>query len=149
MEIELKLSLRPSDVARLRRHALLAGVKPQRRNLHSTYLDTPDWSLMRRGIALRVRRAGRQWVQTLKAESASVGALTQRPEWECTLPRGHHDLEKLPPQALALLAEVDVARIAPAFSTEFTRTAWMLEKLGLTNNSEMTVYAIRNGLVGD
>jgi hypothetical protein len=24
-----------------------------------------------------------------------------------------------------------------------------LEKLGLTNNSEMTVYAIRNGLVGE
>ena len=27
--------------------------------------------------------------------------------------------------------------------------ARVLEKLGLTNNSEMTVYAIRNGLVGD
>ena len=26
--------------------------------------------------------------------------------------------------------------------------ARVLEKLGLTNNSEMTVYAIRNGLVG-
>jgi DNA-binding NarL/FixJ family response regulator len=24
----------------------------------------------------------------------------------------------------------------------------VLEKLGLTNNSELTVYAIRNGLVG-
>ena len=27
--------------------------------------------------------------------------------------------------------------------------ARVLEKLGLTNNSEMTVYAIRNGLVGE
>ena len=27
--------------------------------------------------------------------------------------------------------------------------ARVLEKLGLTNNSELTVYAIRNGLVGD
>jgi inorganic triphosphatase YgiF len=123
-EVELKLSLEPSRAPGLRRHPLLAGTKPVTRHLHSVYLDTPAWDLMGRGMAFRVRKAGSQWMQTLKAEAASVGALTRRPEWEVGLPRGHHDLDRLPPEALALLKGVDVDLIGPAFATDFRRTTW-------------------------
>lgn len=131
MEIELKLSLDPAHAARLRSHPLLAGVKPTTRRLHSVYLDTPAWDLMRRGIALRVRRAGRKWVQTLKVAAASVGALSRRPEWEVDLPRGHHDFALLPPDARALLdglrrEGVDLELVGPAFATDFRRTAWQV-----------------------
>lgn len=127
-EVELKLALDPREAPRLRQLRLLAGAKPVTRHLHSVYLDTPARDLMRRGIAFRVRRMGNKWVQTLKAEAASVGALTQRPEWEVDLPRGHHDLGRLPPEALALLQDVEVDLIGPAFATDFSRTTWQVRQ---------------------
>lgn len=144
-EVELKLSLDPSQVLKLRRHRLLKGVKPVTRHLHSVYLDTPTWDLMQRRIAFRVRKAGSRWVQTLKAESASVGALTRRPEWEVDLRRGHHDLGLLPTEAVALMKGADVALIGPAFATDFRRTAWMVKQGGAEMELALDVGEIRCG----
>lgn len=144
-EVEIKLSLDPGLAPRLRRHPLLAGVKPVVRRLHSIYLDTPSWDLMRRGIAFRVRRMGRRWVQTLKAEAASVGALTRRAEWEVDLPRGHHDLGRLPTEALARLEGVDAAFIGPAFATDFRRTAWLVTLSGAEMEVALDLGEIRAG----
>jgi len=144
-EVELKLSLDPADVQKLRRHPLLAAVKPETLHLHSVYLDTPAWDLVQRRIAFRVRKAGRQWLQTLKAEAASVGALTRRLEWEGPLPRGHHDLSRLPDAAMALLKGVDVDLIGPAFATDFRRTTWQLTQDGTTMEVALDVGEIRSG----
>lgn len=64
-EIELKLHV-PSDalaplVARLR----ALGARTVR--LRTAYFDTPDALLARHGLAWRIRREGRHWVQTLKS----------------------------------------------------------------------------------
>jgi inorganic triphosphatase YgiF len=127
MEIELKLALQPRHATRIRRHPLLSGSKPQQHALLSIYFDTPKFDLMRRGIALRVRRIGRQWIQTLKAESQSVGALTSRPEWEATVTDSDRpDFSALPQAALVLLSGIKHKRIAPVFTTEFRRTAWQI-----------------------
>jgi len=132
MEVEIKLALDPAGVGRLARHRQLAGVPSEARRMHSVYLDTPDWDLMTRGVALRVRRAGRQWLQTLKVATESVGALSRRPEWEVPLPRGHHDLGCFPPDAQALMAKLadeglDWSTVAPVFVTDFRRKAWTLQ----------------------
>ncbi len=144
-EVELKLSLDPAQAPCLRRHPLLTGTKPVTRHLHSVYLDTPAWDLMGRGIAFRVRKAGRRWVQTLKAEAASVGALTRRPEWEVELPRGHHDLGLLPGEALLLLQGVDVDLIGPAFATDFRRTVWLLAHGGAEMEVALDIGEIQAG----
>jgi len=130
MEIELKLVFDPIHARHLRREMRTLGVKPVVRRVYSLYLDTPEQTLTQRGMALRVRRVGRQWVQTLKAESASVGALTSRPEWEVPLTRGQHDLARLPAEARALLDAVDTRHIAPVFITAFRRTAWQVSWQG-------------------
>lgn len=128
MEIELKLALLPRHTARIRRHPVLNGVIPQRRRLLSIYFDTPKHELMRRGIALRLRRVGRQWIQTLKAETQSVGALTSRPEWEVLIAGGGHpDFSLLPDTAMSLLTGITLKHVAPLFTTEFQRTTWRLE----------------------
>lgn len=67
LEIELKFqvpaSARAALVAELRR-----GAGPfSRESLIASYLDTPDGRLARAGLAWRVRREGRRWVQALKA----------------------------------------------------------------------------------
>ena len=127
MEIELKLALQPRHAARIRHHPLLSNSKPQQHALLSIYFDTPKFDLMQRGIALRVRRIGKQWIQTLKAEAQSIGALTSRPEWEAVVAHGDRpDFSALPQAALDLLTGVKHKRVAPVFTTEFRRTAWQI-----------------------
>lgn len=126
MEIELKLALDPAAVARCRRHPLLAAVKAERQTLRSTYFDTPDFALTRRKIALRLRRVGYHRVQTLKAAAPAVGALSARPEWEAQVMGNTPDLAVLPPEALALLADIDLASLAPVFVTEIKRATWQV-----------------------
>jgi len=75
-EIELKLVVPAAAVRRLATHRLLRGrSRPARRRLYAIYFDTPALDLWRQGIALRVRREGRRWVQTLKA--AGDGAIAR------------------------------------------------------------------------
>lgn len=126
MEIELKLALEPAFVTRFKRHPLLSGLKPERRALHSIYFDTPDFALTRRKIALRLRRVGYHWVQTVKAAAPSVGALSCRPEWEAQVMGNTPDLAILAPEARALLAGIDLGRLAPVFTTDVKRTTWQV-----------------------
>ena len=75
MEIELKLLIRPGDVARLRQSLLLqdhASGPPAVQQLVTTYFDTGDLALRDAGMAWRVRRAGREWIQTLKGRAFLV-----------------------------------------------------------------------------
>ena len=64
-EIELKFQVPPARRAQV--DAAVAGRAPQRRvRLQAVYVDTPDRLLAQASLALRVRREGRDWVQTLK-----------------------------------------------------------------------------------
>jgi len=126
MEIELKLALDPAFATRFKRHPLLAGIKADRQLLHSIYFDTPDFALTRRKIALRLRRVGYHWVQTLKAAAPSVGALSSRPEWEAQVMGNTPDLAVLAPEALALLAGIDLGRLVPVFVTDVRRATWQV-----------------------
>lgn len=127
MEIELKLALAAREVPRLRAQPLLKAVKSERRTLYNIYFDTPEFDLYRRGVAFRLRRVGYHWVQTLKAEARSTGALSARPEWEVQITGNQPDLDVLPAEARAYLAGVE-DRLAPCFETEFQRTTWLLEQ---------------------
>ncbi len=128
MEIELKLALLSRHTPRIRRHPLLNRITREQRHLLSIYFDTPKFDLMQRGIALRLRRVSNQWIQTLKAESLSVGALTSRPEWEMPVTEGNRpDFSVLPKIAMNLLAGIELKRIAPVFTTEFQRTTWQVD----------------------
>lgn len=64
-EIELKF-----QVPATRRAAVERAVAGRRIHLQAAYVDTADRALASAGLALRVRREGRQWVQTLKGEAA-------------------------------------------------------------------------------
>ena len=133
-EIELKLALPIADPCtleeRLAHLPLLARRKATHERLHNTYYDTPDDMLNSQRTALRLRRVGSDdhpvWLQTLKMGGSSDSALSQRGEWEATVPG--------PALQLSLLRATPWLQLDPdstlfhslnaRFTTDFTRTRW-------------------------
>jgi inorganic triphosphatase YgiF len=124
-EIELKLQVPAAS-----RDALLRLIKrghTTRVHLRAQYLDTPDGRLAAAGIAARVRREGRQWVQAVKGGGDGMLA---RLEHEVRLPAGRHAPAFDPahhvgsPVGEALLRALGepMAALRPFFETDVWRT---------------------------
>jgi triphosphatase len=128
MEIELKLLVAPEDLGRIEHHPALRELRRfagHKERLATVYYDTPEFDLARGGVALRVRRTGDRWVQTLKADGDSVAGLHARDELEWPLDGEALDLAALDTSRYrALFAESHVReRLQPVFRTDFDRAA--------------------------
>ena len=129
VEFELKLIARPEDLAALYDSPIIAAHSCDRsdRRLKTIYYDTTDQALHREGMALRVRREGRTFVQTLKA-AALDGGPSRRREWEAPVPT-----MALVPSALAhrlpeaLRAALGTNGLRPIFTTTFRRRRRVLD----------------------
>jgi triphosphatase len=86
-ELELKLLVDAdrladfNDAPIIATHARSKGV---RKHLKSVYYDTPERTLRRNGLSLRVRQSGARFVQTVKAERENDPL--RRGEWEASVP---------------------------------------------------------------
>lgn len=128
-EIELKLALPETAQRAFLRHPLLRQAKDKHTHrLINLYYDTPALALRKRGIALRLRKRGRTWLQTVKCAGEFSAGLSTRPEWE-TRHAGHFDFTPIDdPELRAWLEKPKIAkRLAPVFETNFQRIAWSLE----------------------
>ena len=128
-ETELKLRITPEAATTLARHPALKPLKrgPARKaHLLSTYYDTDDGALAAAGIALRVRRDGRRWVQTIKgpAEVGSAGGMSARAEFEWPVTGPNPDpLRFATTPFRRALGKAEKRGIRPRFTTDVTRTA--------------------------
>lgn len=127
-ETELKLRFPPSFLREVLDSPVLTpkrGVRKQK--LAATYFDTPALNLWRRQITLRVRREGRQWIQTVKG-AVSAGVHT-RVEIETVVNGPRPDVSGLPPHAVTrILKSPGVAgALVPVMRTEIIRSSRMLE----------------------
>ena len=125
-EIELKLALFDEHQSRFLRHPLLRqAVSRHVEPLDNIYYDTANLALYRRGIALRLRRRGRDWLQTVKLAGSSAAGLSTRPEWE-TPYAGHFDFSSIDDAGLRqwLQRPTLLARIVPVCETRFRRVTW-------------------------
>ena len=133
MEIELKLLLPASGQRRfLRQPVLRAAQATGNRRLVNIYYDTPDLQLLRRGMALRLRRQDRQWLQTVKCSGQHQGALAARPEWEVPYV-GRFDFAAIDDARVRRFLERPklLSALTPIFETSFLRRAWSLPGLEL------------------
>ncbi|WP_425261183.1 CHAD domain-containing protein [Rubrivivax sp. RP6-9] len=81
VEVELKFQVPAAKRAAVRKAVATAGARSVR--LQAVYLDTADQRLAAAGLALRLRKEGPRWVQTLKGRG---DGLMQRLEHEVALP---------------------------------------------------------------
>ena len=151
-EIELKLLIAEEAIASLRNHALIArhivgSVRVSR--IDNRYFDTPDRLLARARMALRLRRVGMRWMQTLKVSNAGGTALSQRDEWETQLvssgPAPRLALGRLRNTPLAALGSPRTLarKLAPVFATNFRRE---IRQLALSDGSQVE-FAIDVGTI--
>ena len=135
MEVEAKLETKqPAILQALRRRRRLGPYEVRSlgcRDLETIYLDTERGDLVRRGIAVRLRR-GEGGVQlTLKTRGESSGALHRRPETTWRLAR----MPRLPfrPAGRAgreLRRFTRGAPLAPRVGTRTRRCALLVRRIG-------------------
>ena len=122
-ETELKFQVPPARREALQRAIATATARTTR--LQAVYADTADHRLAANGLALRLRKEGRVWVQTLKGRGDS---LMQRLEHEVRLPAAagvpaldatRHAGSAVGQRLLALLA--DGAVLQPVYRTDIRR----------------------------
>ncbi|MEO6975257.1 MAG: CHAD domain-containing protein [Gallionella sp.] len=134
VEIELKLRIAPEHLARLKRHSLLKAyqvARPVTRRLYNIYYDTPKLELHKSGMALRLRHAGRKWLQTLKGGGSVRAGLHQRNEWEVPVRGPELDFDF--PEAAdwkAHFPSSSYKKLQPIFVTDFSRSSRMLNFQG-------------------
>lgn len=136
VERELKLELLQDRVEPLLGLPLLSSsrVKPPHRDrLVSTYFDTPDLDFRRAHASLRVRQAGKHFVQTLKTAGTQHGGVYEREEYEHAISGSTPDLSALRdevPEGTALgmlLRDGALAGcLSPIFITDVERTVMRL-----------------------
>ena len=129
-EVELKLWVPAASIERLWSHPLLVGeggvapgIAAHVARIDNRYFDTPDRALAERRMALRLRRIGRRWLQTLKVADADAGALSTRDEWEMPVAGPALELGRLRATPLLQIASQRVlaSRLSAVFTTNFRR----------------------------
>jgi triphosphatase len=125
-EIELKLTASPDVLAAVSSHPAVAVAKrgPMRTTqVSSTYYDTPGHELAAAGVALRVRRAGDRWLQTVKGSGGAAAGLHRRAEYEWSLAQPRVDAAKLAQTPWRKLFAQHARSCKPVFATAFRRSA--------------------------
>src|SRR5438128_1203649 len=96
-----------------------------RSRLISTYYDTPDLALKRRGISLRVREQDGRFIQTVKTAGVGTGDLLSRGEWEDEVAENSPDPQAT--QSGGHLPDGIAENLRPLFATDVTRTSVAIE----------------------
>ena len=125
-ETELKFLVKVSPAtlwSRLQMVGQGVGVA-KARTLRSVYFDTADYALRNAHIALRMRRDGRRWIQTVKTGRRPGGAFSQVGETETVAPGGRLRLEGITDISVrdAVLGCIGQAPLQPVCETVIRRT---------------------------
>ena len=140
-ELEIKLALPPSSVGRLKKIPLIQALKasPKRATEVSVYFDTEKHKLRKNGLMLRVRRIGKRYVQTIKANGDA--GLFERGEWESEIADGQPDLSLVHDTPLKPLMNGKLRRqLKPMFETRVHRTVYPI-----ANRAHVIELAIDQG----
>lgn len=140
-EVELKLDLTEAAADALE----AAGILPQTpkiRQMRAVYHDTPEQDLAQAGVSLRIRAAGDERIQTVKADGAGNTGLFARSEWETPVDGDAPILDDSSP-VKALLGD-RIQAITPQFEVHVERRAWVVTQ----DDAEIEVVLDRGEVLG-
>ena len=131
-EIELKLRFSPQFITTITELPLLKDFSiaaPVEQDIFSIYFDTPDFILRKHRIALRTRKIGNQWLQTIKSNDTVLDGLHQHHEWEFPITADKPEFDQIQDQDLKIFFSDKKLRgsLQPVFTTDFHRTTYLLE----------------------
>jgi inorganic triphosphatase YgiF len=129
VETELKLHISPEHLQQLKGHPFIRSLSSGRastQKLFSIYYDSAALELRQHAMALRLRRVGKQWIQTLKGGGEVSAGLHQRNEWETPVPSEQLDFDALKACGGELPHGVS-NRLQPVFVTDFTRNVRLVD----------------------
>lgn len=134
VEVELRFQVPAEARADVAAEMARRAANLEHRTLAAIYLDTPDRRLARAGIAWRLRREGRRWIQTLKGGGASS---LERFEHEVIRPGPVHEARlhagtSVGDRLVAILgqAQAEGIDVGARFRTEVRRTVRRLRTRG-------------------
>ena len=147
LEVELTLGGDPAALDRGWHAAVPGGAGGPAQRLRSTYFDTGDFRLRRRGFTLRIREEGERLVQTLKSErSSEAGAVLRRNEWSRPV---EAPVPSLPvasdPEVREAVGPLGTAELAPAFSTDVMRRTATIEVTAADRGRALVELAYDSG----
>ena len=129
VEIELKLLVDANSLADFNDAPVIAANarnKGVRKHLKSVYYDTPEQTLWRNGLTLRVRQNGARFVQTVKAEFPDDPL--RRGEWEASVSSLAPDMAlAMPFIPQKLRTDITSSRLEPVFTADIHRHQRMVE----------------------
>lgn len=130
-EIELKLRFQNEHIPTLATYLDARCEALGEQLLENTYFDTPKAELAAHACALRIRKHGEGFEQTLKLSGTSDAGVMSRHEWNWPLEPTSSEPElnsaHLHDDALAQYwpRDIRISQLKPAFDTHFTRTTWL------------------------
>lgn len=123
-DIELKFAGTDGALETLWQSAIAPKARTARRRLVSTYFDTSDYRLRRRGFALRVRQDGDGYVQTVVAAGDGPNGAMRCGEWSAPLETAAPDLTRVvDPEVRERIGLVIPGELTAIFTTDVTRQA--------------------------
>ena len=147
LEVELTLGGDPAALDQGWRAAVPAGGSARKQRLRSTYFDTGDFRLRRRGFTLRIREDGERLVQTLKSDGpCGAGAVLRRSEWSRPVEAPVPSLPVAPDRAVRdAVGPLRPAELAPAFSTDVMRRTATVEVSAADGGTALVEVALDSG----
>ena len=125
-EVELKFQIASGEVDTIAAHSIFAH-KATKVQLQSVYYDTPDWTLRRGGIGLRVRLKDGVFTQTIKRQG-TLG-LFDRDEWETEIGGSTPDPSAWTGTPIdSVLSAKRIGSLAPIFTTNVRRTVRLVRE---------------------
>ena len=125
-EVEIRFRVSAKTVANLlKKPPLVTGLDQGERHLHSSYFDTPDGLLRNSNLALRVRRTGNEYLQTIKTGDTAYSA-TARLEHDTPLIGPEPDCESLAYVLKQDIDRIDTQKLALQFETRINRRTFII-----------------------
>jgi len=146
-EIELKLLIQPQLIEKLINSSFFRRLKAKKENkqLENTYFDTDNWLLQCEKIALRIRKDGNAYIQTLKTKGKCENGLHKRLEWEWPLASNNLNTALIPAEHWPLA--IEYKNLKPIFNTNFQRKIWLFEHQDKQGNIAKIEMALDQGVI--